>query len=99
VTADALRAIVDAATETWELDRAYWRVFIGGVPKGCESEADARLIALAPDLARFALDAREALRPYAIDQHEHRNSDTCLICQAHALLARLDEIEKGLPSQ
>ena len=55
---------------------------------------DARLIALAPDLARLALDMGEALRKRSLIDYEHGLWRTAAIPerQARDLLARLDGI-------
>jgi hypothetical protein len=83
----------------WEDERAGlgWEFVEGEGPpepqlRGIISRgADARLIALAPDLARWALAARDEMRSYC-DERPSAGRATRL----RALLARLDEIEKGL---
>lgn len=64
---------------------------------GCDSameEADARLIALAPELAALVLDMADALRGSGhADGYECPGSEeTCRACRVRALLARLDRI-------
>ena len=59
-----------------------------------QCEADGRLIALAPDLARVAADLAEALT------HEHPDEDpqyvgTCVSCRALAAYRELQERAKG----
>ena len=54
--------------------------------------ADARLIALAPDLARLALDMGDGLRKYA---HLYYRHDKDLVREYTGLLARLDGLAAG----
>ncbi len=83
----------------WESERAYVQtsrgnpvaethasIFPGSF---AEADANARLIALAPDLARLALDMGEALRSY---RYSAMRAGETRFEKTDALLARLDGI-------
>ena len=81
--------VVSGGEDSWSL------------PQGVERKEDARLIALAPDLARLALDMGEALRMVRNELWEQQERDApphgykrkeALIESADSVLARLDGI-------
>jgi len=66
VTPDELHALADAATENWRVEPGQSQyLFVGGLHRFrtlMRSDADARLAALAPDLARLCAEQDEAFR-------------------------------------
>ena len=73
MTPAELRALADEATKPWRIDSAARNsVLIGHSYKGTESQADARLIALAPDLARLCAEMAEALSLLLVAKREYK---------------------------
>lgn len=69
----------------------------GGEEEPALTEENARLIALAPELALLCADMADALAPFNLDPHfAHPQDHTCIVCQASELLARLDRL--GAPT-